>query len=155
MRVGVVVQTAEADIARALTPSLPGVAATLFCENPSKIPGDLEVPLDHFSGLFTHGGVLVATSLATASKILAVPAETRIFYCWDLEWMRMGNKQYHALRSIYANPLLTIVTGTPQQRAAYNLAWGWAVAGWTAPDIGLILEKAGVLRTPNNGLNSN
>lgn len=55
-------------------------------------------------------GILIATSLSTAQKVLKCPsASKKIFLVWDLEWLRTKNLNFRDLREVYANPKLTLV----------------------------------------------
>ncbi len=149
--------TADSEISVALADSMNAAAAagnispTLFYENPSLLPAGYAIPIDHYHGLYQHGGVLVATTFPSACKVLAVPAQTRVFYCWDFEWMRIERKEFHVLNAVYGNPNLTVVTGTKRQQEVFGKVWGRPSAGFCQPDIGLILELAGLLRNPNSG----
>lgn len=155
MRVGVIVPTADSDIAVALSESLielartGRVSPTLFYENPSRTPENT-VPTDHHHGLFFHRGILVATTYTTAAKALMVPATLRILYCWDCEWVRADRKEFHALNAVYGSPQLVLVAGTRHQQEVITRTWGRRVAGFCGPDLGLILETAGVLQNKNS-----
>lgn len=56
-----------------------------------------------------HNGILIATNLLNAYSLIKMntPAK-KIFYVWDLEWLR-GNMNFLHNSSIYNNPNLTII----------------------------------------------
>lgn len=69
-------------------------------------------------------GVLIATSLSTVEKVVRCPsADKKIFFVWDLEWLRFPQKQYRAFRALYAHPELTLVTRGPDHARAVEEAW--------------------------------
>ena len=82
----------------------------VFYENlvPPCIPPSCAVMQIHEA--FGYDGTLVATSLSTAEKLLRFPGpKARAFYVWDLEWLRMPQKSFEELRSVYGNPELTLL----------------------------------------------
>ena len=69
-------------------------------------------------------GPIVATSLTTAEKLIRFPSPPRkIFYVWDLEWLRMPQKSYEQLRSIYSNPDLEVVARGNDHRDLIQDVW--------------------------------
>jgi hypothetical protein len=75
-------------------------------------------------------GPVVATSLSTARKLSLCPtARTRLFYLWDLEWLRLTDRPYRALRSIYSDKSLKLVCQTEEHRRLVEDLWGVPVAG--------------------------
>lgn len=71
-----------------------------------------------------YSGTLIATDLSTASKIAKFPSVTRkIFYIWDLEWIRLRQKQFEELRSIYGNPELELVTRSVDYKKIIENCW--------------------------------
>jgi hypothetical protein len=77
-----------------------------------------------------YDGPVVATSLATAKKLVGCPGPSaKLFYLWDLEWLRMRDKPYHALRAVYGNPELKLVCRTAEHRELVGRLWGGTVAG--------------------------
>ena len=55
-------------------------------------------------------GTMMSTSLSTAHKLIGFPSERKIFYVWDLEWLR-GHKERHYKLSadIYTHPDLELM----------------------------------------------
>jgi hypothetical protein len=71
-------------------------------------------------------GVLVATSLRTASWLTRVAAPARkLFYCWDLEWTRLApqDKQYEQLIRVYRSAAYKLVARTPEHATLISQAW--------------------------------
>ena len=73
---------------------------------------------------FSFDGTLIATNLNTASKLINFPsAEKKYFYVWDLDWMRMKNKSFDALQSIYGNKELSLIARSDEHKQAIENAW--------------------------------
>ncbi len=74
-------------------------------------------------------GTIIATSLLTADKILKFPGPKRkLFYVWDLEWLRINDKSYSTLRSIYANQKLAIIARSQEHKRVLEECWNINVA---------------------------
>ena len=59
---------------------------------------------------YGYDGPVVATNLTTAEKLIRFPSpRAKLFYVWDLEWLRLPQKSFEQLRSIYAHSELTLV----------------------------------------------
>ena len=52
---------------------------------------------------------LIATSLSTAFKLISFPTVRKLFYVWDLEWLRGKNRQYEQFADVYTHPELELV----------------------------------------------
>lgn len=64
----------------------------------------------NLSEAYNYDGLLVATDANSASRIIEFPGTTnRFFYVWDLEWVRMQNKQFEDLSVIYNNDRLPLI----------------------------------------------
>lgn len=76
-----------------------------------------------------YDGPVVATSLLTAKKLLNLPAvSSRLFYVWDLEWLRMESPPYRGLYEVYGDERLTLVARTREHASLMEDLWGRAVA---------------------------
>jgi len=74
-------------------------------------------------------GPIVATSLTTAEKLIRFPSPSqKLFYVWDLEWLRMPQKSFEQLHSIYANPELTLVARGQDHADVLTDVWNRPVA---------------------------
>ncbi len=77
-----------------------------------------------------YDGTLIATTLSTASKILQFPGPSRkLFYVWDLEWLRMREKSFSELRSIYANPRLQLIARSDEHARVLEACWNTPILG--------------------------
>lgn len=67
----------------------------------------------------------VATTLATAGKLLAMPAcPRRFFYAWDLEWLRpWGRRPFRGLQGVYGSPLLTVLARSADHASVLSNAF--------------------------------
>lgn len=79
-------------------------------------------------------GVMVATSFSTAAKILRFPGPSRkLFYVWDLEWMRMGQKDFRSLQKVYGTNELTLVARSEDHARILSQVWN--------RDVGIITDN--------------
>lgn len=61
---------------------------------------------------------VVATSLSTINKLLQFPGPThKIYYVWDLEWLRNGNRYYNHYRIPFLSPDVTLVARSKDHAA--------------------------------------
>lgn len=75
-------------------------------------------------------GVVVATDLHTAGLLAGCPGPSRrLFYVWDLEWLRLGPYPHEDLRAIYGNPRLEIVARSEDHAGVIERAWGRRAVG--------------------------
>lgn len=77
-----------------------------------------------------YDGIVVATSLSNAHKLLEFPASTaKFFYVWDLEWLRLQFKQYRSLVQIYRNPDLKLIARSESHKDIIEDCWNTKVVG--------------------------
>ena len=68
-------------------------------------------------------GMLVGTSLSTARKVMRSPEPTsKVFYVWDLEWLRPKMPYNSMLASIYRDELV-LVARSEEHKAAIEDVW--------------------------------
>lgn len=73
---------------------------------------------------FSFDGPMVATSLSTADKLARWPGPSRrLFYVWDLEWLRMPQKSFEQLRGIYGNPDFDLIARGPDHAHVLMDVW--------------------------------
>jgi hypothetical protein len=73
---------------------------------------------------WSFDGPLVATTLSTANKVRAIPAASpKLFYVWDLEWVRPQRKHWLQFQPVYGDPALTLVARDESHRDAIESAW--------------------------------
>ncbi len=76
------------------------------------------------SEAYGYDGSLIATNLQTADKILNFPGPSRrLFYVWDLEWMRLPNRNYDMFASVYKNCRLELFCRSKQHQFFIRNAW--------------------------------
>jgi hypothetical protein len=79
------------------------------------------LPAVHATGF---SGVLVATSLHTAARLARLPAPARkLFYCWDLEWQRLAQKDYAGLAGVYRSASYKLVARTVEHAKLLAQVW--------------------------------
>lgn len=66
----------------------------------------------HISEILNFNGILISTTINnTMMSLKAINQAKKIFYIWDLEWLRnSNNKNYLYNISIYQNPELELIT---------------------------------------------
>jgi len=73
-----------------------------FCVQPS-------VPVMNVTEMWGFKGTVIATTLDLAETMLNSVKGDKIFYAWDLEWLR-GNHKFDRNVSIYRDPNLRLVS---------------------------------------------
>lgn len=82
----------------------------VFFENLSKPVITPNFAIMQIAEAWGQRGVTIATTLSTASRLIHFPAPSdKIFYIWDLEWMRPINKVYDMYAGIYLHPSLKLI----------------------------------------------
>lgn len=67
---------------------------------------------------------LIATNLSTAQKLLNFPrSPKKIFYSWDLEWMRFKNESFYGFKKIYESSELELVCRTQEHKILIEKLW--------------------------------
>lgn len=80
-----------------------------------------------------YDGPVVATTLSTAKKLAGFPCpSSKLFYLWDLEWLRITNRPYRALQAVYGDPRLRLVCRTEEHKHIVEDLWCRPVAGVAA-----------------------
>jgi hypothetical protein len=92
---------------------------------PSVRPELALLPAVHATGF---EGVLVATGLHTAARLAKLPAPAKkLFYCWDLEWQRIGQKDYAGLIALYRSSSYRLVARTVEHARLLSQLWNRSV----------------------------
>jgi hypothetical protein len=87
--------------------------------------GDTAFPLMHAHEAWGFNGPLVATNFMLAARMQNFPMPTpKIFYLWDLDWLRIPRANYHAMASVYRDPSLKLVARSHEHTKAIRDAWG-------------------------------
>lgn len=86
-----------------------GITPILFYESLAPPVMRFLFPTMNISEVFCYDGIVVATTLSTANRLLNVPGPKRkLFYVWDLEWM--GNvMNVELVSSLYNAPQIDLV----------------------------------------------
>jgi hypothetical protein len=78
---------------------------------------------------YGYDGVVLATSLLTADKLIRFPSpKKKLFYVWDLEWLRIQSKQFTTLRAIYGHPELELIARSKEHARLIEECWNRPVA---------------------------
>lgn len=73
----------------------------------------------NLSEAYNYNGILVATDANSASRIIEFPGTVnRFFYVWDFEWLRLNNKNFEDLKTIYDNNKLPLIA---RSKTHFNL----------------------------------
>jgi hypothetical protein len=84
----------------------------------------------NLSEAYNYNGVLVATDLNSATRILEYPGtRNKYFYVWDLEYLRIGQKNYEDFCNIYNNPRLPLIVRSKSHKHYLGTIWGGNVIG--------------------------
>lgn len=85
---------------------------------------DMQFPRQQIFDGYGFKGDIIATSLNTAHKLITFPSLGRKFlYCWDLEWLRIPNKKYNDLYSIYGNKEITLIARNTEHQKIISDCW--------------------------------
>jgi hypothetical protein len=80
--------------------------------------------LMNLSEAYDYNGVLVATDINSASRILEYPGtQEKFFYLWDLDWIKLPQKQYENLLQVYKNPRLPLIVRSKRHFELVKNLW--------------------------------
>lgn len=112
-----------------LSGKYPGLDITCFIESWSVASLEPQFARMQVNELSNFQGVLIATSLATAKRVLEAPrASSKYFYIWDFEWTRKPIP-YNELHSIYCAPSLQLLARSDDHAYVMDSNWNRAVKG--------------------------
>lgn len=121
-----------------------GVDVLALFERPARPCLAMNFAATHLAEGYGYDGVVLATSLSTARAALGFPsASRRLFYLWDLEWLRGGKGTFRRLRAVYGDPRLTLLARSPDHAAAARAAWNREAVVVDDLDLARVLEVAG------------
>lgn len=84
--------------------ALRGVNVNVFAENLSRFCITPTFAVMNIAEAWAQPGTFIATNLSTASKLMTWPvAKRKLFYIWDLEFLRQNNRYYDAYSPIYTH----------------------------------------------------
>jgi len=111
-----------------LTKTRPEIDSILFYENKHKncLPTNFSVM--QISEAWGQSEAIIATTLSTARKLQKIPARKKIFYVWDLEWIRdSSQKSYEKYSNVYGDKSLTLVARSEHHKLAIENAFNRTV----------------------------
>ncbi len=107
-----------------------GQDVLIFYELPAPSCVNLECGLMQTQEAWNFDGPLIAPNLNLASKLIGFPGtKQKFFYVWDLEWLRIPNKDFVTLSTIYRSPLLKLIARSSEHAKLINKAWNVDIAG--------------------------
>ncbi len=81
-------------------------------------------PTMHISNAYAYNGTIMATTLSTAEKLIIFPSPAKkYFLVWDLEWLRIKQRNFRFLSSIYSNPDLILVARSEDHKQVIENCW--------------------------------
>jgi hypothetical protein len=120
----------------------PGIDGIVFYENLSSACLPTNFATMNISECWSHSGTTVATSLSTAKKLSSFPSQKKLFYVWDLEWIRNNNtKSYEEYIAVYTDESIELIARSKSHKEAIENAFNRNV-NHVIPDFNLakILE---------------
>jgi hypothetical protein len=102
----------------------PEIDAIIYHENKHRncVPANFAVM--NLSDAWANNGPVIATSLSTAKKMISFPSDRKLFYVWDIEWIRnnhMKTLEYEEYSEVYTdNSLELIARSEPHKRIIEN-----------------------------------
>lgn len=104
-----------------------------FVENQSKPVETPHFAVMNVSECYEFDGIVIATSLSTAEKLLRMPGPTRkIVYLWDLWWVGDG-RYFEEYQRVYGNESLELVVRNDfHRKVMLNV--------WNRPDIKVVSD---------------
>lgn len=95
-----------------------------FYDNPAIPCIKPAFPTMHMVEMFGYAGTVIATDLGTCAKLInSFSPVKRIFYVWDLEWIRMPYKNYEMLYKLYNHPRIELVARSEDHAKAIENCW--------------------------------
>lgn len=77
---------------------------------------------------------IIATTISTAKKLLHFPCRKKLFYVWDLEWIREPNtKKYEDYSDVYANKSIELIARSESHKEIIENAFNRPVK-YIVPD---------------------
>lgn len=102
----------------------------VFYSNPQSPCLNIGFPIMQISEAWSYNGPLIATNFNLASQLIKFTGTPhKYFYVWDLEWLRMPNKQFQVLVDVYRNPRLKLIARSEEHARVINSCWNTEVVG--------------------------
>ena len=113
--------------------TLQGLSSHLFVRTFSESCLESTVSSHHFHDCWGFTGPVIACSLNLAQKLACMPCPSlRVYYLWDLEWLRLSQRQHRTLAALYGDARLQLVCRTQEHARLVEDLFGRKVAGVVA-----------------------
>lgn len=95
-----------------------------FFENSAKHSFGLNFSSMYLDEAWSYTGTLIATSLSTAVKLIKLPsAQRKLFYVYDLEWLRIYDKNFSVLAKLYRHKEIELVARSATHAKLLSNCW--------------------------------
>lgn len=102
----------------------PEIDATIFYEDVHKNCMPVNFATMQISECFTQSGPAIATSFSTAQKLINFYCGKKLFYVWDLHWIRNNViKKYEDYVDVYCDKNLELIARSESHRQAIQTAF--------------------------------
>lgn len=132
--------------ANKLATTKPELDIIVFYENRHKSCLPANFSTMEISEAWCNSGPVMASSYSTAKKMASFPAERKLFYVWDLEWLRSSDvsQRYETHRDVYCNDSIELIARSDSHKKsienAFNRDVGHVVADFNLEEILEILQ---------------
>ncbi len=105
--------------------SRPGLDIIVFYENRHKSCLPTNFSTMEISEAWCNSGPVIASSYSTAKKMARFPSERKLFYVWDLEWIRSSDvsHRYEAHQDVYCDPSIELIARSDSNKKAIENAF--------------------------------
>ena len=102
----------------------PEIDATIFYENMHKNCMPVNFATMQISECYVQKGPAIATSLSTAEKLRNFYCDKKLFYVWDLHWIRNSViKRYEDYSGVYTDNNLELIARSDSHKNAIENAF--------------------------------
>jgi len=122
----------------------PEIDAIVYCENKHRncVPANFAV-MD-LSDAWVNKGPVIATTLSTARKMISFPSERKLFYVWDIEWIRnnhMNTLRYEEYENVYGDNSIELIARSESHKKIIENTFNRSVSHIVSDfDVSEILE---------------
>ena len=100
----------------------------LFCREYTTPCFNINGGIFNITELFSCCGPVISTNLNTSSILLNCPSPVKFFYIWDLEWIRIKDKNFSILSEIYNNKDFVYITRNNDYKKLIENCWGTKIS---------------------------
>lgn len=102
---------------------------TLFYEDLARPCIPANFALMQMTEAFGFNGTAIATTVSTAAKLLKMPGpKVKLFFVWDLEWLRPQQKAFRQFQGVYGHPDLKLIARNAEHADIIKRAWNTPVS---------------------------